>query len=221
MAALVIIIGPSSLYGQNDGTSNNDIPPDPPIVKISPPSSPDLEILKYLPTGYHQSTLQIDSTCGFLELPTPGSHVDLFITYFDKDDGIKKTRLAVEDAVLLRFIPGSKNDDSNGLNKTALPGVVSLGVPVNVSRKLASGGFPGLCLALRGVCKVKKQDDDTFIFEETPIGKQEDKKKGVAANHPDNAGKGSVTIRTETGQKMFKLDRENQWRESNGASDHK
>lgn len=151
-----------------------------------------------LPPGHRAVTIEVDATSGVEGWATPGAHVDVYLTYMDQEDGVNKTRVAVEDAVVLSYDGSSKrvvSDEARsemGSSRSS-SSTVTLAVPFEESLKIQTARAIGrISLALRNTNDAKSMGQGVFAaneWEKTPHKK--DSKAFVSkgfARFTDNKG---------------------------------
>ena len=81
-----------------------DLPSGTPVSKHNLSNSPLLGgIADSIPKGYRATTIEVDATQGVEGWARPGAHVDVVLAFHDKEDGQKKAKIVVEDAVVTSF----------------------------------------------------------------------------------------------------------------------
>lgn len=189
----------------------DSLAPDQPIVKSSVSiSAPQIGIGELLPAGHRAMTIEVDATSGVEGWATAGAHVDVFVTYIDQKDRISKTRLAVEDAVVLSY--GGNAKAASATDERAVPATtVTLAVTFKDSLKLQTARAIGrITLALRNVRDVKSQGDEVFAAD------QWDNDANQVHKAPNSAAKGFARIHTQNGEKQFFLGNDEKWWQSEG-----
>lgn len=73
----------------------------------------EFQVADLLPPGHRASTIKVDRQGAVEGYSAPGSHVDVLLTYKDQQDGKVKTRVAIEDAVVVSA-GGATSADSVG-----------------------------------------------------------------------------------------------------------
>lgn len=154
-----------------------------------------------IPPGHRASTIKVDDTTGVEFWTTAGSHVDVLVTYHDKEDGKEKTQIAIEDAVVVSYngntARGAKPDMSGGLmsSRPSSTATVTLAVPVIDSVKLATIQAMGkISLVLRPPGEMKSAGNITVTA--TDISQQGPSKGPKQAAHRPN---GRVQYRDHNG----------------------
>ena len=190
----------------------DSLSPDQPIVKTSVSiSPPQVGIGELLPAGHRAMTIEVDATSGVEGWATAGAHVDVFVTYVDQKDNISKTRLAVEDAVVLSYGGSSKTVNSSEVDKAIPASTVTLAVTFKDSLKLQTARAIGrITLALRNVGDSKSQGDEVFAAD------QWDSDDHASKKTPNSSAKGFAKIRTQNGEKQFFLGNDEKWWQSEG-----
>ncbi len=173
-----------------------------PITRNSLSASPmSTGIDNLLPEGHRAVTIEVDATAGVEGWATPSTHVDLFLTYLDSQDGQNKTTVAVEDAVVLSYNGGTEKNVSSEagrqVSKTiSSTATVTLAVPFDDALKIQTARAMGrLTLALRNVNDVKSRggvEVDTTAFRTGRQNQKEQKSSSLApqgfAKYSDGQG---------------------------------
>jgi Flp pilus assembly protein CpaB len=153
-----------------------------------------------IPPGHRASTIKVDDTTGVEFWTTAGSHVDVLVTYHDKEDGKEKTQIAIEDAVVISYngntARGAKPDMSGGmLSRPTNTATVTLAVPVIDSVRLATIQAMGkISLVLRPPGEMKSAGNLTVSA--TDISQQSPGKTAKQTAHRPN---GRVQYRDRNG----------------------
>ncbi|MCB0343541.1 MAG: Flp pilus assembly protein CpaB [Bdellovibrionales bacterium] len=93
-----------------------DLPGGQPVSKYNLSSAPMLGgIVDQIPKGYRASTIEVDATAGVEGWARPGAHVDIVLAFHDRNDGEKKAKIVVEDAVVTSF--NGQTQNRSGLNR--------------------------------------------------------------------------------------------------------
>ncbi len=190
----------------------DSLSPDQPIVKTSVSiSPPQVGIGELLPAGHRAMTIEVDATSGVEGWATAGAHVDVFVTYIDQKDNISKTRLAVEDAVVLSYGGSAKAAQGTDMEKATPATTVTLAVTFKDSLKLQTARAIGrITLALRNVRDQKSQGDEVFAAD------QWDSDTNAGKKQQNTAAKGFARIHTQSGEKQFFLGSDEKWWQSEG-----
>jgi pilus assembly protein CpaB len=150
-----------------------DLQPGQPILHANLTSTPPVGgIESLLPEGSRAVTIEVDATTGIDGWAKPGAHVDLFLTFRDRDSGEDVTKLAVEDAVVLSFAGKAEREEYD--HKVGRPislgssAAVTLAVPFEEALKIQTARAMGrISLALRNFhdnksASVKQFSSDQF-----------------------------------------------------------
>ena len=133
--------------------SNDGIPANFPITRTSlAVNAPTFGLGELLPPGHRAVTIKVDAISGIEGWARAGAHVDVFLTYIDQSDGVHKTRIAVEDAVVLSYggDPNKQTNTKDPLNTNSLATTVTLAVGLEESLKIQTATAMGqITLALR------------------------------------------------------------------------
>ena len=153
-----------------------------------------------IPPGHRASTIKVDDTTGVEFWTQPGSHVDVLVTYHDKEDNKEKTQIAIEDAVVVSYNGniqrGNKPDMGGGmLSRPSNTATVTLAVPVIDSVRLATIQAMGkISLVLRPPGEMKSAGNITITA--TDISQQDGRKtRKETARRPN----GRVQYRDKNG----------------------
>jgi pilus assembly protein CpaB len=121
-----------------------------------------------LPPGHRAVTIEVDATSGVEGWATAGAHVDVLLTYLDQSDNTTKTRVAVENAVVLSFngiATAPTSTENSGSIKSA--STVTLAVSFDDSLKMQTARAMGrISLSLRNEVDGKSMGDRTFAANE-------------------------------------------------------
>ncbi|MBP9837596.1 MAG: Flp pilus assembly protein CpaB [Proteobacteria bacterium] len=196
-----------------------------PVVKsLISASAPNLSVSDLLTPGTRAVTIKVDATSGIEGWATPGTHVDVLLTYLDTSDGKNKTIVAVENAVVLSYDGLTKDDDSkegnrdkNTINNTT----ATLGVPVADSLKIQTALSMGrITLAMRSsndvtTPSIKEFSQDQWtqkVVAPAPVPVQNIKRASL--------GKGYAKFSTPDGvQKQYTLSDEDRWQHESSGDD--
>jgi len=162
-----------------------------------------------LPPGSRAITISVDETSGVEGWATPGAHVDVYLTYLDTTDGINKTRVVVENAVVLSYGGSAAQVDSANISAVSVPKTVTLAVSFQDSLKIQTAKALGrLTLALRNAQDVKSAGEEVFAATEWDEPGQPQAPTGPKG--PSKKGYASYTG-TDGQQKEFVLGTDNSW----------
>lgn len=191
------------------------LPANQPIVRDNLSATPpSIGIGDLLPPGHRAVTIEVDATSGVEGWATPGAHVDVLLTYRDQADGMQKTRVAIEDAVVLSFDGSTKKVGvSDGAAVAPRPrrasSTVTLAVTYDDSLKIQTARAMGrITLALRNPTDVKSMGAEVFSSNE--FGKDNN------SNNRDNgraiAPKGYARFKDKNGMEHeLELDGDSRW----------
>lgn len=153
-------------------------------LTLTPPS-PGIENL--LPEGHRAITIEVDATGGVEGWATAGAHVDLLLTYLDAEDNLTKTRVAVEDAVVLSYNRDTKrggNGETDGaIGRSASQiATVTLAVPFEDSLKIQTARRIGtIAMILRNQQEVRSRGEAEFTQRDFQTGRKTEKKASKTA----------------------------------------
>ena len=168
-----------------------------PILRTSVAvNSPSFGIGELLPAGHRAVTVKVDAISGVEGWARAGAHVDVLLTYIDPVDGISKTRVAVEDAVVLSYGGNidRKQDTLDGLSTgQTIAATVTLAMPLQDSLKTQTATAMGqITLALRNSNDINASADVEFAATDWDGPKPKEKEEtGVAkgfARYTDRRG---------------------------------
>lgn len=183
------------------------LPENQPILRSSlSATQPQFGIGELLPPGHRAVTINVNATTGVEGWATAGAHVDILLTYLDPKDGENKTRVVMENAIVLSFGGNAKARDTDEHDRTTSRleiSTVTLAVPFQDSLKIQTALAMGrITLALRNKDDVGTQADTTFEQNEF------DKKVKAAPQQASKAApKGFAKIPGKNGsEQQFVLD---------------
>ena len=138
--------------------ANATLPENQPILRSSlSATAPSVGIEPHLPPGHRAITINVTATTGVEGWATAGAHVDVLLTYLDSRDGTTKTRLIVENAIVLSFGGNAKTqerDDNRAGTPASEISTATLAVPFQDSLKIQTALAMGkITLALRNTLK--------------------------------------------------------------------
>lgn len=188
---------------------------DQPIARANLSAQPlSTTIGDLLPAGHRAVTIEVDATAGVEGWATPGAHVDVFLTYLDAGDGINKTRVAVEDAVVLSYdgsldTTNSNENQNQRLLRTSKTSTVTLAVSFEDSLKIQTARAMGrISLVLRNANDVKSMGRGVFAADEW-------ERKADRYQRGQYASRGFARYQDSSGQKReYVLDDKARWWES-------
>ncbi len=195
------------------------LPPNQPILRTSVAVTlPAFGISELLPPGHRAVTIEVDEITGIEGWATAGAHVDVLVTYLDQEEGVHRTRVAVEDAIVLSYGRNanrakSGNDDDLEANKIAQ--TVTLAVPLEDSLKIQTATAIGkINLALRNSNDITSKGDKAFSANDWDNTKPAPKVQGK------EVPKGFIKFYDPEGkEKEFVLDQNEQWYKSQQDDD--
>jgi pilus assembly protein CpaB len=132
-----------------------DLQPGQPILHANLTTTPPVGgIESLLPEGSRAVTIEVDATTGIDGWAKPGAHVDVLLTFRDRDTGEDVTKLAVPDAVVLSFAGKAEREEYDHTvgRPISLGGsaAVTLAVPFEEALKIQTARAMGrISLALR------------------------------------------------------------------------
>jgi len=138
--------------------SKVDLAANQPIVKASLTfSQPQKDLGDRLPKGYRAVTIKVDDTQGLEGWATPGAHVDVVLTYSDRDTNEERAQVIVDDAVVIsynrsieRVNVSERRDPKPGARNANGGATVTLAVPLEAALKVQTSLAMGrLSLLLR------------------------------------------------------------------------
>ncbi len=198
------------------------LPENQPILRSALATTPPTFSLgELLPPGHRAVTIQVNATSGVEGWATPGVHVDVFLTYLDPADGVNKTRVAVENAVVLSFGGSAKTADStDSLERSSAAmdtTTVTLAVPFADSLKIQTAISMGrITLALRNNNDLASPGLGVFganEWEQRPRVRVEEKKAVQLS-------KGFARITDADGnEKEFVLGNDDKWQTDTGGDE--
>lgn len=192
-----------------------------PIVRsdltVSPPS---YGISDVLPEGHRATSLQVDAEEGVEGWATPGAHVDVLLTYMDREEQRNKTRLIVEGAVVLSFDGSTRAGRdttarqvggrmSGGRNST-----VTLMVSLEDSMELQTAKAMGkISLVLRNVSDSSTPASRVFSPEKWEKTPQKTSKK------KNSSIRGFVRMSDDNGEEKTLILQDESWWEADNSGD--
>lgn len=186
----------------NQPIANNSVSPTPPTYGIG----------ELLPPGHRAVTIEVDAITGVEGWATPGAHVDVYLTHRDQETGIFKTRVAVEDAVVLSYGGETRKLNQTDGERTKIQNTVTLAVAFADSLKIQTAKAVGkITLALRNSSDVASQGSEEFAATDwegqapKAVAKDTFVSKGYA-KYTDNAGS----------ERQFILGNDERWWKNSG-----
>jgi len=189
-----------------------------PILRSDLSSAPpSYGIMEYLPEGHRAASIRVDATEGVEGWATPGAHVDVLLTYVDKESRSNTTRIVVEDAIVLSVGGSSKakrGDSEATSTRVSDSTTVTLMVSLNDSLELQTAKAIGkVSLVLRNINDSTTAADKDFTVDDWKINKNK-------AAKPKKNLKGWVSIPGKDGKRKSLVLREDQsWWESDESDD--
>lgn len=184
------------------------LPANQPILRTSVASTPpSFGLGELLPPGHRAVTIEVDAVSGVEGWATPGAHVDVYLTYLDPKEGVHKTRVAVEDAIVLSY--GGKAKRSNPAlpsDQADVASTVTLAVTFEDSLKIQTAKAIGrITLALRNSNDLADQGRGEFSANDWDNRPQ-------PANQPRFVSKGFATYTAQDGsEQQFILGQDDKW----------
>lgn len=190
------------------------IPENQPILRTSLSSSPPtFSIGELLPAGHRAITIQVNATSGIEGWATPGAHVDVFLTYLDQKDGENKTRVVVENAVVLSFGGSVKTPDKESLEGRGMnfaeQSTVTLAVPFSDSLKIQTAISMGrITLALRNANDLHSPGQGVFSASQW----DQSQRQQQVERRPVSMSKGYARITDSDGsERQYVLGQDDKW----------
>jgi Flp pilus assembly protein CpaB len=178
-------------------------------IGVTPPS---LGISELLPAGHRAVTIEVNAVSGIEGWATPGAHVDIFLTYLDPQEQVYKTRVAVENAVVLSYGGKAKKADEQEMDQADVKSTVTLAVAFDDSLKVQTAAAVGkITLALRNSGDMNGQGNTEFSVKDWSEPKRAPKQ--------DNkfVAKGFASVTDQTGKpREFILGQDNKWWQNSG-----
>lgn len=188
------------------------LPENQPLLRTAlSPNAPNFGISELLAPGHRAVTIAVNATTGIEGWATAGAHVDVLLTYVDSADNLNKTRVVVENAIVLSFGGNAKAPEENiGRGAPLEISTVTLGVPFQDSLKITTALDMGrISLALRSLHDVSSPGSDSFSADEW------DKKRPQKEAPQGPVAKGYAKITGSDGsQKQFVLDGQDRWKDN-------
>lgn len=157
-----------------------------------------------IPPGYRATTIEVDATSGVEGWATPGAHVDVLLTYQDQNDGMKKTQIAVEDAVVVSYNGQiAKHTTPEAPTRVAQIATVTLAVPVLDAVRIQTARAMGrISLILRNTGDVKSVGTPTVTaqdFQQNQFKKEksEEETKGYVRFTDANGNQQHLELRSD------------------------
>lgn len=182
-----------------------------PILRSSiSPSRPMSGIQDLLPPGSRAVTIPVNQTSSIEGWATPGAHVDVLLTYLDRNETVSKTRVIVENAVVLSYGGNAKVSDHSDEAPNMDVSTVTLGIPFSESLKITTAMDLGrISLVLRNSNDVSSQGGGVFSADEW------DRKVAPPAPRPAPVARGYARAVGHDGRdKQFVLGDDNRWKDN-------
>ena len=193
------------------------LPENQPVLRSSvAPNPPSQGISDLLPAGHRAITVEVNAVSGIEGWATPGVHVDVFLTYLDPKEQSYKTRLAVENAVVLSYGGKAKKETEADIDRPDVKSTVTLAVPFEDSLKIQTATAMGkITLALRNKDDMRGNGTAEFGADdwEGPKAKPQPENKFLSpgfASYTDHTGK----------QHEFVLGKDNKWWQNSNRDDN-
>lgn len=196
-----------SIYDVQDMYATVSLVQGQPILtnNLSPSALVD-SIAERLPRGYRAVTIKVDSVSGVEGWARSGAHVDVQLTYFDKEESVNKTRVVVEDAIVLSYGGSAKTSPSVGTKQYVAPKALTtatLAVAAKDSLAIQTATAVGrITLALRNPNDSVSQGE--IVFDPKEAWKNKNAKKSNAstkgfAKFSDGSGNEKSLVLTDDG----------------------
>lgn len=183
------------------------LPANQPVLRANLSAAPLVNgVAELIPPGHRAITIEVDSEAGVEGWATPGAHVDVLLTYRDPEDNLNKTRVAVEDAVVLSYNGRTqKAQDQADVAKVAATSTVTLAVTAEDSLKMPTARAMGrISLVLRNTNDPKSIGNGTFAANEWDDSAKKD--------GPAFVSKAFARFTTEDGkERHFELGPDQKW----------
>jgi len=181
-------------------------------LTVSPPS---YGIANSLPEGYRAASLQVDAEEGVEGWATPGAHVDVLLTYLDREEQRNKTRLIVEDAVVLSFggstRAGREQTAGTITTRSSSQNTVTLMVTADDSLEVQTAKAMGrISLVLRNVSDTSSVANKVFSPEKWDKAPKASKKRSSST-------KGYIRMQDESGQEKTLILQDESWWEADSS----
>ena len=193
--------------------ATSSLPESQPILRSALSSTaPTMGIEHSLPPGHRAVTINVTATTGVEGWATAGAHVDVLLTYIDQKDGVSKTRVVVENAVVLSFGGNAKSPDREDNSRSGPASEIStatLAVPFQDSLKIQTAVAMGrITLALRGKDDVASPGSDGVFASNDFDGPR----RAPQIQQKKSAAKGYAKITGQDGEeKQFVLGPDDRW----------
>ncbi len=189
-----------------------------PITKDSLSQIPvNTNISELLSQGTRAVTINVNATSGVEGWATPGTHVDVLLTYFDNTDSQNKTIVAVENAVVLSYDGITLDSDTKELTRDSKnkqnSTTVTLGVPIADSLKLQTA------ISMGRITLIMRSQNDITAPNVTEFSQTQWIKRAQVQKQQAPI-KGYARFSTKDGQqKQFVLSSDNQWQKDHQEDD--
>lgn len=184
-------------------------------LQATPPLGGGIEDL--IPPGHRAVTIEVDATAGVEGYVTPGRHVDVMLTYLDSTDGVNKTRIVVEDAIVVSF-GGDRGKGGNPdaeAPKLATKGTATVTMSMsldNTLRIMTAKALGRISLVLRSSTAPRENiSPEDKVFSSDTWKEKKDKPKEAAKFIP----KGHFKVGGET----YVLDDNHNWFKSDDSGE--
>lgn len=146
------------------------LPPGQPILRENLQSTAPLDSGIEVPPGHRAVTIEVDATTGVDGYVIAGRHVDVLLTYLDSTDGINKTRIVVEDAIVMSFAgntgKGGGDNEARPLTKGTANVTLSMSLE-NTLKIMTAKALGKISLVLRGSGSNEKVSPEDKVFSAT------------------------------------------------------
>lgn len=203
--------------------SKSVLPANQPILRSSlAATAPSGGISERLTEGHRAVTIEVDATAGVEGWAAAGAHVDILLTYVDALDGITKTRVVVEDAVVLSYDGKAEvnqaTDNLVGRPKMTTSSTCTLMVVAEDALKIHTARSMGrISLALRNASDSRSLKKTEFKSADWR------KKERISRTSPVSQGVSTNGFAKYTDSKGVErnliLKEDNQWWQANGNTD--
>ncbi len=154
-----------------------------PVVNANLSPTPVLGgVVELIPPGHRAITIDVDATSSVEGWAFPGAHVDVLVTYRDPEDGVNKTRVAIEDAVVLSFDGSTQREDRESGARVSQSSTVTLAVAAQETLKVRTAQAIGrISLVLRSSDDIKGIGPEAFAATDFEQQKRKQNRNMAAA----------------------------------------
>jgi pilus assembly protein CpaB len=145
------------------------LPAGQPIVRSNLSTTPIInKLIDLIPPEHRAITIDVNATDSVEGWAFPGARVDVLVTYRDPEDNVNKSRIAVEDAVVLSFDGRTQGSASDlGSSRITQQSTVTLAVTAPDTLKIRTAQAMGrISLVLRNSNDPRGIGDKTFAADE-------------------------------------------------------